>query len=49
MDPRARPFAAGTIERMEELLGCGELPVRSREWVQCVRLLAMGRTAPDVA
>jgi DNA-binding NarL/FixJ family response regulator len=38
----------GTIERMQELLG-GDLPLRLRERVQCVRLLAMGRTGQDVA
>lgn len=48
MDPRAKPFPAGTVERMDALLA-RDLPLRSREWVQCVRLLAMGRTAPDVA
>jgi len=48
MDPRARPFPDGTIERMEVLLG-GDLPRRSRERVQCVRLLAMGRRGRDVA
>lgn len=36
------------MERMDQLLA-GDLAPWSRERVQCVRLLAMGRTAPDVA
>lgn len=47
--PWKKPFPDGTVERMEELLASGELSGPARERVTCIRLLALGRTGPDVA
>lgn len=49
MTPWKRPFREGTVVRMEELLASGELSAPARERVMCIRLLALGRTGPDVA
>lgn len=43
-----RPFPEGTVERMDDLLA-GDLSRRARDRVQCIRLLALGRSADDVA
>lgn len=48
MDPRAKPFPAGTTERMLELEK-GSMSRAMRERVLTIRLLSQGRTAPDVA
>ena len=42
------PFPEGTVKRMDELLA-GDLSPRERARVQCIRLLALGRSADDVA
>lgn len=49
MEPWKKPFPEGTLERMDELLASGGLGERERERVLSIRLLALGRTGPDVA
>lgn len=43
------PFPEGTVERMDELLADKGLSARERARVMCVRLLALGWEAQDVA
>jgi len=44
------PFPEGTVERMDELLaGSKELSAREHARVMCIRLLALGWEAQDVA
>lgn len=43
------PFPEGTLERMDELLAGKELSARERARVMCIRLLALGWEAQDVA
>ncbi len=49
MEPWKKRFPPGTVERMDELLATGGLGDRERERVLAIRLLALGRTGPDVA
>jgi len=43
------PFSEGTVERMDELLADKGLSAREHARVMCVRLLALGWEAQDVA
>lgn len=47
--PWKKPFPAGTVARMDELLAAGGLRESERERVMCIRLLALDMKGPVVA